>query len=143
MRHLQDYGPPSTKSRRLSDWRAIRNEMPTDDTILESSPHEFPTIHRLLPHSLQLGEGAMGNVYRATDNKPNREIAIKILPDAFAGDPDRMARFQREAKVLASLNHPNIAHIYAVESARSSWNSWTARRSISASHRSPSPSKRR
>src|SRR5262249_3992255 len=63
----------------------------------------------------KLGEGGMGAVYRATDTKLNRDVAIKILPDAFAADPDRMARFQREAQVLASLNHPKIAAIYGVE----------------------------
>src|ERR1039458_7325825 len=63
----------------------------------------------------KLGEGGMGAVYRATDTKLGREVAIKVLPAAFAGDPDRMARFQREARVLASLNHPNIAAIYGVE----------------------------
>jgi serine/threonine-protein kinase len=63
----------------------------------------------------KLGEGGMGEVWRATDTKLNREVAIKILPDAFAQDADRMARFQREAQVLASLNHPNIAAIYGVE----------------------------
>src|SRR6478609_407230 len=63
----------------------------------------------------KLGEGGMGEVYRATDTKLNREVAIKILPETFAQDPDRMARFQREAQVLASLNHPNIAGIYGVE----------------------------
>src|SRR5262252_6525009 len=63
----------------------------------------------------KLGEGGMGAVYRATDTKLNREVAIKVLPDAFAHDPDRMARFQREAEVLASLNHPNVAQIYGVE----------------------------
>src|SRR5688572_7950005 len=63
----------------------------------------------------KLGEGGMGEVWRATDTKLNRDVAIKILPDAFAHDPDRMARFQREAQVLASLNHPNIASIYGVE----------------------------
>jgi serine/threonine-protein kinase len=63
----------------------------------------------------KLGEGGMGEVWRATDTKLNREVAIKILPDAFAQDPDRLARFTREAQVLASLNHPNIAAIYGVE----------------------------
>src|SRR4051794_36996751 len=63
----------------------------------------------------KLGEGGMGAVYRATDTKLNREVAIKVLPDSFAADPDRMARFAREAQVLASLNHPNIAVIYGVE----------------------------
>src|SRR6201984_3281325 len=63
----------------------------------------------------KLGEGGMGAVYRATDTKLNRDVAVKVLPDAFATDPDRLARFTREAQVLASLNHPNIAAIYGVE----------------------------
>ena len=62
-----------------------------------------------------LGAGGMGEVYRARDTKLKREVALKILPEAFARDPGRMARFQREAEVLASLNHPNIAAIYGVE----------------------------
>ena len=62
-----------------------------------------------------IGEGGMGQVYRATDSTLGRQVAIKILPDAFAADPDRLARFEREAKTLASLNHPHIAAIYAVE----------------------------
>src|SRR5712691_3983319 len=57
----------------------------------------------------------MGEVYRATDTKLGRDVAIKILPESFAHDADRMARFTREAQVLASLNHPNIAAIYSVE----------------------------
>ena len=56
----------------------------------------------------KLGEGGMGAVYRATDTKLNRDVAIKVIPEVFAKDPDRMARFAREAQVLASLNHPNI-----------------------------------
>src|SRR5437868_493453 len=63
----------------------------------------------------KLGEGGMGAVYRATDTKLNRDVAIKVLPDSFANDSDRLARFTREAQVLASLNHPNIAAIYGVE----------------------------
>src|SRR5579871_3599939 len=63
----------------------------------------------------KLGAGGMGEVWRATDTRLNRDVAIKILPEAFAADPDRLARFQREALVLASLNHPNIAQIYGVE----------------------------
>src|SRR5690242_9955397 len=63
----------------------------------------------------KLGEGGMGEVYRATDTKLGREVAIKILPESFAQDAGRMARFEREAKVLASLNHPHIAQIYGVE----------------------------
>ena len=62
-----------------------------------------------------VGEGGMGEVYRARDTKLKRDVALKVLPAAFVGDPERMARFQREAEVLASLNHPNIAAIYGVE----------------------------
>ena len=62
-----------------------------------------------------IGEGGMGQVYQATDTKLNRQVALKILPEAFATDPDRLARFQREAQVLASLNHPGIAAIYGLE----------------------------
>src|SRR5262245_1510284 len=62
-----------------------------------------------------LGEGAMGVVFRARDTKLQREVALKLLPENFAKDPDRLSRFQREAQLLASLNHPNIAHIYGLE----------------------------
>ena len=62
-----------------------------------------------------IGEGGMGQVYQATDTKLKRQVALKILPEAFATDPDRLARFQREAQVLASLNHPGIAAIYGIE----------------------------
>jgi Tol biopolymer transport system component len=62
-----------------------------------------------------IGAGGMGEVYRARDSKLNREVAIKVLPEAFANDSDRMARFEREAQVLASLNHPHIAAIYGLE----------------------------
>jgi serine/threonine protein kinase len=62
-----------------------------------------------------LGAGGMGEVYRARDAKLKRDVALKVLPEAFAREPERLARFQREAEVLACLNHPNIAHIYGVE----------------------------
>jgi Tol biopolymer transport system component len=65
--------------------------------------------------SAQIGEGGMGEVYRARDTKLNRDVALKILPSAFAVDPDRLARFKREAHVLAALNHPHIAAIYGFE----------------------------
>ena len=62
-----------------------------------------------------LGAGGMGEVYRARDTRLNRDVALKLLPDAFAANADRLARFQREAELLASLNHPNIAQIYGIE----------------------------
>jgi serine/threonine-protein kinase len=62
-----------------------------------------------------LGRGGMGEVYLGRDTKLNREVAIKVLPSTFTGDPDRLARFRREAQVLASLNHPNIGAIYSFE----------------------------
>ena len=63
----------------------------------------------------KIGEGGMGEVYRARDTTLDRDVALKVLPDRFTSDADRLARFQREAKVLASLNHPNIAAIYGIE----------------------------
>ena len=74
---------------------------------------------RLGPYEVvaRLGEGGMGEVYRARDSRLNRDVALKILPEAFANDPDRLARFRREAQVLASLSHPNIGHIYGLEEA--------------------------
>src|SRR5438045_9592417 len=64
-----------------------------------------------------LGAGGMGEVYRARDTKLDRDVALKILPESFASDPDRLMRFEREAKTLALLNHPNIAHIHGLEEA--------------------------
>src|SRR6201982_4141724 len=77
----------------------------------------FTTGTRIGPYEITspLGEGGMGVVYRARDTKLGRDVAIKALPDAFANDSDRLQRFQREAQVLASLNHPNIAQIYGLE----------------------------
>src|SRR5262245_18415371 len=67
-----------------------------------------------------LGKGGMGEVYRARDTVLKREVALKILPDEFSRDPDRISRFQREAEVLASLNHPNIAAIHSLQEASGS-----------------------
>ncbi len=74
---------------------------------------------RLGPYEItaQIGVGGMGEVYRATDTKLKRDVAVKVLPSLVAADPERLARFQREAEVLASLNHPNIAAIYGLEEA--------------------------
>ena len=72
---------------------------------------------RLGPYEIvaMLGVGGMGEVYRATDTNLKRQVAIKVLPQTVATDPERLARFQREAEVLAALNHPNIAHIFGLE----------------------------
>src|SRR5437870_2538118 len=72
---------------------------------------------RLGPYEIlsALGAGGMGEVYRARDTTLNRDVAIKVLPDLFASEADRLARFTREAQTLASLNHPNIAHIHGLE----------------------------
>jgi len=72
---------------------------------------------RIGPYEVRepLGEGGMGEVYRARDTALGRDVALKILPNAFAADNDRLARFEREAQALASLNHPNIAQVYAIE----------------------------
>src|SRR5437016_9809290 len=72
---------------------------------------------RLGPYEIlsAIGAGGMGEVYRALDTKLNRDVAIKVLPDLFASDPERLARFERDAQLLAALNHPNIAHIHGLE----------------------------
>ena len=76
---------------------------------------------RLGPYEVgsPLGAGGMGEVYRAKDTKLGREVALKILPASFTNDPERVARFRREAQVLASLNHPHVAQIHGLEEANS------------------------
>ena len=78
---------------------------------------DLPIGSRLGPYEIlaRIGAGGMGDVYRASDTKLGRNVAIKVLPEAFAHDPGRLVRFKREAKMLASLNHPNIATIYGLE----------------------------
>ena len=90
--------------------------MPPGGCIIAASMN-LTTGTRVGPYEIlgKLGEGGMGEVYRARDAKLNREIALKIVPELVAGDPDRLARFEREAQVLAAMNHPNIAAIYGVE----------------------------
>jgi eukaryotic-like serine/threonine-protein kinase len=72
---------------------------------------------RLGPYEIldAIGAGGMGEVYRATDARLGRDVALKVVPEAFAREVERMVRFEREAKLLASLNHPNIAAIYGLE----------------------------
>src|SRR3990172_9790609 len=75
-------------------------------------PGTWLNHYEILAH---IGSGGMGEVYRANDNKLKREVALKVLPEHFARDPERVARFRREAQLLAQLNHPNIALIYNFE----------------------------
>ena len=77
----------------------------------------LPPGHKLAHYEIvePIGKGGMGEVYRARDGKLGRDVAIKVLPEEFAENEERLARFKREAKVLASLNHPNIASIYGLE----------------------------
>ena len=72
---------------------------------------------RLGPYEIlaPIGAGGMGEVYRARDTKLGRDVALKVLPASFASDPERLARLRREAQMLATLNHPNIAHIHGLE----------------------------
>jgi serine/threonine protein kinase len=86
--------------------------------VMTSAPQSL-TGRRLnaLEVGVLLGAGGMGEVYRARDTKLRRDVAVKILPRSFTNDPDRMARFEREARMLASLNHPHIGAIYGLEEA--------------------------
>jgi serine/threonine protein kinase/Tol biopolymer transport system component len=93
----------------------LAHESEEGDTFAGPAGDDSPRTIAHYRISGKLGQGGMGTVYRATDTKLGREVAIKVLPHSVAEDADRMARFTREAKVLASLNHPNIAQIYGVE----------------------------
>ena len=85
--------------------------------MIEAIPMPLAPGARLGPYEIKsaLGAGAMGEVYCARDTKLNRDVAVKVLPDLFAADPERLGRFEREAQLLASLNHPHIAQIYGFE----------------------------
>jgi serine/threonine protein kinase len=93
----------------------LAHDSEADDTFAGPPGDDAPRTIAHYRISGKLGQGGMGTVYRATDTKLGREVAIKVLSRSFAEDADQMARFNREAKVLASLNHPNIAQIYAIE----------------------------
>jgi hypothetical protein len=98
--------------------RLIIEGRPSATVTLEAAPEELPlgkTLAGRYRVIAQLGQGGMGKVYRAEDTSLSRHVAIKVLPDAFARDPERLARFEREAKLLAALNHPNIAAIHGIE----------------------------
>jgi serine/threonine-protein kinase len=105
----QDANPTSFLNRpaveEVAGWRAFRHR---GATLTGRSVGPYDVIEHI-------GSGGMGEVYRARDTKLNRDVALKILPDAFALDPGRLARFRREAQLLASLNHPHIAAIYGLE----------------------------
>jgi serine/threonine-protein kinase len=107
----------ASENARTGGGRAVAS-WPTIDRI-EDHEVSIETGRSLLHYLLveKLGEGGMGVVWKAVDTTLDREVAIKFLPDAFAQDPERLARFEREAKLLASLNHPNIAAVYSVHEA--------------------------
>ena len=90
-------------------------EPSTDARIIPQCPSRLVNDWALYEILGLLGSGGMGEVYRARDTKLHRDVALKVLPDSFAQDPDRIARFSREARVLASLNHPHIAQIHGLE----------------------------
>ena len=90
-------------------------QLAVDEVLNDNPPVQPGTLIGPYRIDTLIGMGGMGEVYRARDTKLNRDVAIKILPPAFANDPDRLARFKREAQVLASLNHPNVGGIYGFE----------------------------
>ena len=110
--------------RNMDDVFAVQDDIASDIIktlqveLAGSHPRAHTEVGSRIAHydvTALIGEGGMGQVYQATDTKLNRQVALKILPEAFADDPDRLARFQREAQVLASLNHPNIGQIHGIE----------------------------
>src|SRR5262245_20364058 len=106
---------PTTRAKR-PDRCSLRLARPSSD---ERHAVSLTTGAHVGPYEIlgALGAGGMGEVYRARDTKLDREVAIKVLPELFVSDPERIARFQREAKTLAALNHPHIGGIYGLEDA--------------------------
>src|SRR5215472_18042518 len=98
------------ESANAGPWAAAAAQLIVKPVLLE--PGQYVGAHQIVSF---LAAGGMGEVYRARDTKLKRDVALKVLPDAFARDPGRKARFQREAQVLASLNHPRIAAIYGLK----------------------------
>src|SRR5262249_16726209 len=115
--HLMGRSPGSLPCSALSIPYATRTCLRLDrsDTIAILTSMSLPASIGHYKITAKLGEGGMGAVYRATDTKLHRDVAIKILPPPFAEDSARIQRFEREAQVLASLNHPNIGAIYGIE----------------------------
>ena len=119
-------------SPRIAAWRGMTTARPHD-----TEPSLVGTVIGQYRITAALSSGGMGEVYRALDTRLDRDVAIKVLPSAVASDPDRLARFEREAKALASINHPHIATVFGFEESRraqhSSWNSSMTR--IRRNHR--------
>ena len=118
--NLRVRGYTTTKTFGAHSRRPASNTRVTGRDLIESVPRIF--VHFMIGTKLahyeitsHLGSGGMGDVYQATDSKLGRSVAIKFLPEAFTHDNERVARFEREARVLASLNHPNIAAIHGLE----------------------------
>jgi len=105
------------KTAALKSIRLQNHALPPVSSTINSLTMSVAPGTKLGPYEIHaaIGAGGMGEVYRATDTKLKREVAVKVLPPAVANDPDRRARFRREAETLAALNHPNIAHIYGIE----------------------------
>jgi serine/threonine protein kinase len=115
---MEEWTPASLVSLFLLRDLALGTLKHMGDLPVLSKERTDPMIGKTLGHyeiAAPLGRGGMGEVYQAKDRKLGRDVAIKVLPEEFAGDADRVARFEREAKLLASLNHPNIAAIYGLE----------------------------
>jgi serine/threonine protein kinase len=112
-------GASAGQPRRIGLRYGVHQDYPCSHAPPTYNPHHLVINPgtRLGVHEVtaQIGVGGMGQVFRARDTKLNRDVALKVLPESFAKDPERLARFTREAQTLASLSHPNIAAIYGIE----------------------------